>query len=200
MTFIVLAGGKSLRLGRDKALEEIGGETLIQRVIHRLSSLGTDIIVAASQDLPLPPGVKRVADIYPGKGALGGIYSGLRASPSPRSLVVACDMPFLNLALLRHLMELAPSFDVVIPRVNGQLQPLHAVYSQNCLGPIEAMLGEDRLKIAGLFPAVRVRYVEDAEVERFDPQKISFFNINSQADLMRAREMVERNLLEHVGG
>ncbi len=187
-------------MGRDKALEEIGGETLIQRVIHRLSSLGTDIIVAASRDLPLPPGVKRVADIYPGKGALGGIYSGLRASPSPRSLVVACDMPFLNLALLRHLMELAPSFDVVIPRVNGQLQPLHAVYSQNCLGPIEAMLHEDRLKIAGLFPAVRVRYVEDAEVERFDPQKISFFNINSQADLMRAREMVERNLLEHVGG
>jgi molybdopterin-guanine dinucleotide biosynthesis protein A len=136
--------------------------------------------------------VKRVVDIYPGKGALGGIYSGLRESLSFHSLVVGCDMPFLNIALLRHLIELSPGFDVVIPRVGGYIEPLHAVYSKDCLAPIEALLHKGRLRIADFFPAVKVRYIEDAEVERLDPEHLSFFNINSEADLERARALLEK--------
>jgi len=193
MTVIILAGGKSLRLGRDKALEEIGGKSLIERVIERLSSLGNEIIVVISSSDQLPDlSASRVVDIYPGKGALGGIYSGLRAATSFHSLVVACDMPFLSIALLRYLVETCPGFDIVIPRVAGNIEPLHAVYSKNCLTPIEAMLDEGKLRIADFFPAVRVRYVEEAEIERFDPERLSFFNINSKADLEQARALLEK--------
>ena len=199
MTTIVLAGGKSRRLGRAKALEEISGQSLIERVMELVFPLSTEIIVVTAQDnhLPLNLGAKMVVDVYPNKGPLGGIYSGLKASSSFHSLVIACDMPFLNVALLRYLMELSPDFDVVIPRVNGMVEPLHAVYSRNCLDPIEAMLQKGNLKISDLLGAVRVRYVEEAEIEGYDRQGLSFFNINSKADLERARALLdrERNLL-----
>jgi len=198
MTSIVLAGGKSLRLGRNKALEEIGGQSLIQRVIERLELLGTEIIVVvAHADQVFPPDSKAkiVVDAYPGKGALGGIYSGLKVASSFHNLVVACDMPFLNIDLLRYLMELSPDFDVVIPRLKVGLEPLHAVYSKRCLDPMEAALGEGRLKIADAFPTLRIRYVEQAEVEKFDPYRLSFFNINSKADLERARTLLEKEPL-----
>jgi len=198
MTSIVLAGGKSLRFGRHKALEEIGGQSLIQRVIDRLAPLGTDIIVVvAHRDQVFLPDSKAkiVTDVYPAKGSLCGIYSGLKAAPSSHSLVVACDMPFLNLDLLRYLTELCHAFDAVIPRLEGLLEPLHAVYSKSCLGPMETLLHEDRLKIADFLPAVKVRYVDEAEVEKFDPQRLSFFNINSEADLERAKTLLEREPL-----
>lgn len=193
MTSIVLAGGKSLRLGREKALEEIGGRSLIERVIERLSLLGNEIIVVTSSSDQLPDlGVKRVIDSYPGKGNLVGIYSGLKEVASSNALVVGCDMPFLNIDLLRYIMELSPGFDVVIPRVNEGVEPLHAVYSKNCLAPIEVYLREGRLKIFDLLPELKVRYVDNAEIERFDPRHLSFFNINSEADLERARILLER--------
>ena len=193
MTSIVLAGGKSLRLGREKALEEIGGRSLIERVIERLSLLGNEIIVVTSSSNQLPDlGVKRVIDSYPGKGNLVGIYSGLKEAASSHGLVVGCDMPFLNVALLRHLIALSPGFDVVIPRVDDEMEPLHAVYSKNCLAPIEVYLREGRLKIFDLLPELKVRYVDNAEIERFDPRHLSFFNINSEADLERARILLER--------
>ena len=198
MTSIVLAGGKSLRLGRNKALEEIGGQSLIHRVVERLELLETEVtvVVAQGDQLFLPDlDVKMVADVYPDKGALGGIYSGLKAASSFHSLVVACDMPFLNINLLRYLMELSTDFDVVIPRLKVGLEPLHAVYSKRCLSPMEATLSEGRLKIADAFPTLRIRYVEQAEVEKFDPQRLSFFNINSKADLERARTLLEKEPL-----
>ncbi len=193
MTSIVLAGGKSIRLGRDKALEEIGGRSLIKRVIERLSLLGNEIIVVTSSSHQLPDlGVKIVFDSYPDKGNLVGIYSGLKEVESSHSLVVGCDMPFLNIALLRHIMALSTGYDVVIPRVNDEVEPLHAVYSKKCLGPIEATLGEGKRRIVDFFPSVRVRYVDSTDIDKFDPQHLSFFNINSEADLERARTLLER--------
>lgn len=195
MACIVLAGGKSLRLGRDKALEKLDGQSMIERVIERLPLPDDEIIVVtADENQALPPGleVKRVFDVCPGRGALVGIYSGLRAASTFYSLVVACDMPFLNTALLRYMIELSPGFDAVIPRLGGTLQPLHAVYSKDCLGPIEAMLGEDRRKLAGLPDRVRARYVGAEEVEAFDPEHLSFFNINSESDLEWARALIDK--------
>ena len=192
---IVLAGGKSRRLGRYKALETLGGQSLIERVIDRLSPLGTEIIVVTAREdqaLPLDLKVKRASDVYPGKGALVGIYSGLKAASNFYSLVVACDMPFLNVALLRYLMGLSSGFDAVIPKLEGKLEPLHAVYSKDCLGPIEDMLGEDRLKVADLPERLGVRFVGDKEVETFDPEHLSFFNINCESDLERARVLLDK--------
>ncbi len=191
LTSIVLAGGKSLRLGRDKAFEVIGDDSLIQRVILRLTSLSDQIIVVVAGEDEIPRlrhlGTNVVADIYPGKSSLGGIYTGLMTSDSPHNLVVACDMPFLNPALLGYMIKLSSPFDLVIPRVGGRIEPLHAIYSKDCLASIEWLFGQDRLINSELCNLVRVRYVEEDEIDRFDPDHLSFFNINTSADLKLAR-------------
>ncbi len=191
---IVLAGGKALRLGRDKVLETVGNRSLLQRVILSLSLFKSDIIMVTAAEQSLPqlvdyPKLKVVTDIYPGKGAMGGIYTGLTVSGSPYNLVVACDMPFLNQALLRYMMHLAGDFDLVIPRLSDKVEPLHAIYSKDCLAPIENLLKQGSLSIIELLSLVRVRYVEAEEINRFDPKHLSFFNINTEADLKMAREL-----------
>jgi len=195
MTSIVLVGGKGLRLGRDKLSEMIGGRTLLERVIDCLSLVGDEILVVIAQGQPKPalPSTKVVVDLYPGKGALGGIYTGLVAAQSFHSLVVAADMPFLNPSLLRYLIQVSPTFDAVIPMIKGELEPLHAIYSKNCLAPIQQQIEQGKLKVRDFLDQVRVRYVEEAEINRFDPKKLSFFNINTSADLGRARALLKES-------
>jgi molybdopterin-guanine dinucleotide biosynthesis protein A len=189
MTSIVLAGGKGKRLG-DKLSKTIGGRTLLQRVIDSLGLLSEEILVVIAQGQSQPAvAIKAVVDLYPGGGALGGIYSGLVTSRSLYSLVIAGDMPFLNPFLLRYLIQLSPGFDVVIPRIGGKLEPLHAIYSKNCLAPIQQRIEQGDLKVGGFLEQVRVRYVEEAEIDKVDPKHLSFFNINTLADLRRARAM-----------
>jgi molybdopterin-guanine dinucleotide biosynthesis protein A len=120
---------------------------------------------------------------------LGGIYSGLLASTSFYNLVVASDMPFLNPALLRYMITVSTDFDIVVTRVGDLEEPLHAVYAKSCLEPIENMLRQNDLPVRRLFPTVRIRYVETDEVERFDPDHLSLFNVNTQGDLQKAEEI-----------
>jgi molybdopterin-guanine dinucleotide biosynthesis protein A len=193
VTSIVLAGGKNLRLGRNKALETIGGKSLIECVIERLRPLSNQILIVTSPnqlDFPAACKAEILLDLYPEKGPLGGIYTGLLASRTSHSIVVACDMPFLNTELLRYIIELADDFDVVVPRLEeGTLEPLHAVYSRSCLGNIKTQLERNQLGVDILFNTVRVRYVERTEYQKLDPQLLSFFNINYQSDLDRAIEL-----------
>lgn len=194
---IVLAGGKGLRLGHNKALVEIDGENLLQRIISRLGFLNSDIIlVVAGSQQPLKiagyPKLKIVTDIYPGKGPLVGIYSGLLSSDSAYNLVVACDMPFLNKHLIGYMLDVSAGFDITIPRLGNMVEPLHAIYSKNCLKAIEKLLVEDNLKIDSLLKMVKVRYVEAVEIDIFDPEHLSFFNVNTKADLKLARELAEK--------
>jgi len=197
ITCVVLAGGKGLRLGRDKVQETIGTDNLLQRVLSKLTAFNRDIVIvtAGEKSLPQTNGYQRsriVTDIYPGKGALGGIYTGLAESSSQYNLVVACDMPFLNQALLRYMMELSAGFDLVVPRLGKMVEPLHAVYARNCLAHIERLLKRGNLEVRALFDLVKVRYVESDEIDRFDPGHLSFFNVNTEADLEKARQMVMR--------
>jgi len=191
---IVLAGGKSLRLGRSKALEIADGKRLIDRVIERLKQLGSQILMVTSQeqvDLAVSDEVKILVDILPGKGPLGGIYTGLLASQSSHNIVVACDMPFLNTKLLRYISGLSCDFDVVVPRLNkGKVQPLHAIYSRSCIDIIRAQLERDQLEVESFFDKVQVRYVEQVECQKLDPQLLSFFNVNYQSDLNLAISLV----------
>lgn len=190
MTSIVLAGGKSLRLGRSKCLEPINGKSLIKQVIERLKSVSRQILIVTSReqlDFPATGEVEVVVDLYPNKGPLVGIYTGLLAAESSYSLVVACDMPFLNIELLGHMIKLSPGFDAVVPRLGeGKVEPLHAVYARSCLGSMKTLLEHDQLEVTHLLNKVHVRYVERAECQRFDPQLLSFFNINYQSGLERA--------------
>ncbi len=200
---IVLAGGKGLRLGQDKALEIIGNGSLLERVVFHLSFFNSDILVVTALKQSYPqlggyPKLKVVTDIYLNKGPLGGIYTGLKASNSFYNLVVACDMPFLNQALLHYMVQISAGFDLVVPRLGDMVEPLHAVYSKGCLTPIESLLKQGNLGVRQLFTLVRVRYVEAEEINRFDPEHLSFFNINSQADLEKAREIMKRCLSREV--
>jgi len=196
---IVLAGGKGLRLGHEKALETVGNKSLIQWVVFSLSFFNSDIIIvtAAKQFFPQfigYPKLRMVNDAYPGKGPLGGIYTGLAASDSFYNLVVACDMPFLNQVLLDYMIQISASFDLVVPRLGNMVEPLHAVYSKGCLAPIECLLKQGNLSIRELFNLVRVRYVEAEEINRFDPKHLSFFNVNTEADLETAREVAKGDM------
>lgn len=196
---IVLAGGKSSRLGYDKLLETIGNRSLLEQVISCVSAFTDDIIIVTTNKQTIPesldyPKLKIATDIYPGKGPLGGIYTGLAASTSFHNLVVASDMPFLNQALLRYMIQLSANFDLVLPRVGNLVEPLHAVYTKNCFTPAEQLVKQDKLSIIELFSLVKVRYVDAEEIERFDPKHLSFFNINTKADLERARELVGGNV------
>lgn len=202
---IVLCGGKNLRLGRNKALETLGGRTLIELTIEKLRPLASQILAVTSQqqqsELALAGEATVVADVYPNGGPLGGIYTGLLAARFQRSIVVACDMPFLNIDLLQHMISLSRGFDAVVPRLNeNMMEPLHAVYSRSCLDGMREMLEHNDLRVSYFLSNVRVRYIERNECERFDPQLLSFFNINYQADLDRARSLLEEQALTHSNG
>jgi molybdopterin-guanine dinucleotide biosynthesis protein A len=191
---VILAGGKSLRLGHDKVLQKVGNRSLLEQVISRIDSLSREIIIVTAEERIFSqyvdyPKLKVVSDIFPGKGSLGGIHTGLVTSDSFYNLIIACDMPFLNQPLLRYMIEVSEGFDFVLPRINNLYEPLHAVYSKNCVGPAELMLKQGRKIIIELFDFVKVRYVEAEEVDRFDPQHLSFFNVNTKEDLKLARKI-----------
>lgn len=193
---IVLAGGRSRRLGRAKALEPFQGEPLIRRVIDRLSRITDDLVFVvndqeqasalpiSSRDIDLTYEI--VIDKYPDGGSLGGIYTGLLAANSQWAFVVACDMPFLNVELMRHMLSMRDGQDVVVPRTDGYPEPTHALYNKSCLPFIEKRLKRDDLKIARFFDEIRVRFLEEAEVRGLDGDLLSFFNVNTQDDLDRA--------------
>lgn len=197
MTSIILVGGRSLRLGSSKALEIIGGKSLIERVVERVKLVSSQtLIVTSPRQLALPVAgeVEVLVDLYPGTGPLGGIYTGLLASPSSYSIVVGCDMPFLNIELLRYMIELSRDFDAVVPRLGeGKVEPLHAIYAKGCLDNMKTQLEHNQLRIARFLNTVRVRYVEKAECQKFDPQLLTFFNINCQSDLDRAIALAAEN-------
>lgn len=182
---LVLAGGQSSRLGTDKSFLLIDNQPLVARTVHKLAALSDDLVVVTNdleryRSLALP--ARLVPDEAPGMGSLMGIYSGLKVARHPRALVVGCDMPFLDLSLLRYMLSLAGGYDVVIPRLGELLEPLHAVYSNACLPAMDRLLGQGRRQIITFFHEVRVRYVERAEVDRFDPGHLSFINVNTPQD------------------
>lgn len=190
VTAIILAGGKNRRFGRSKPLETIGGKNLLECVVERLRPLTDQILIVTSPELrglPITGQAEILADLYPGKGPLGGIYTGLLAAQSSHCIVVACDMPFLSTELLRYMVELSPDFDAVVPRLGeGLREPLHAIYSRSCLGIMQTQLEHNQLEVYSILDVVRVRYVERVECQRLDSQLLSFFNINYQSDLDQA--------------
>jgi molybdenum cofactor guanylyltransferase len=175
---IILAGGKSTRLGHDKVLETVGNTSLLEQVISRIDPLSKEIIIVTANErtfaqLASRPKIKVVSDIIPGQGSLGGIYTGLVKSDSFYNLVVAADMPFVNTSLLGYMIGICEGYDFVLPRVNGLFEPLHAIYSKNCVAPIESMLHEGRKVIVELFNYVKVKYIEADEVDKFDPKHLT---------------------------
>ena len=191
VTGIILAGGGSSRLGRDKASEPVNGRPLLQWAADRLEQAAAEIVVvkAAGQRLPsieTRKPMKVAEDILAGHGPLAGIHSGLQSASHDLSIAAGCDMPLLCVPLLRQLCHLAEGYDVVMPTRGGQPQPLHAVYRRSCVEAIEEELRAGRLKVISFLGAVRVRYVGEDEWARYDGEGLSFFNVNTEDDLKQA--------------
>lgn len=188
ISVIILAGGHGKRLGTDKALLEMGGQTLVQRAVATLAALSDDLVVVIRPDQALHlPGARVVNDLAPYQGVLAGIAAGLAAAQHEWSLLVACDMPFLNLDLLRYLIEQADAHDIVVPRLEVGLEPLHALYHRRCLAALESALQAGERRVRAFYSALDVRYVSPEEMARLDPAGRSFFNINTPEDLATAR-------------
>lgn len=198
LSVAILAGGQSRRMGRDKALLDVGGRALIEHVIERARPVASEMMLIAS-DRPAYErfGLRIVPDRYPRSGSLGGIYTAVAEAEYPYCLVLACDMPFLNTDLLRYMAGLPRDYDVLVPSLaaerSGQgdretLETLHAIYAKSCLPAIERQLQEGILKVIGFFSEVRVRRIPEAEVRQFDPHLLSFFNANTPDEYDWVRE------------
>lgn len=188
----VLAGGASSRFGRDKALLPLGDQTLIQRVVDRLIKISDDVLIVGNK-LERFQGmeVRLVEDLVKGAGALGGVYTAVQVCRHPYVFCAACDMPFLDLNLIRYMILLAPGYDVVMPYVRGEPEPLHAVYSKACAPAIKVALDAGERRIISFLGQVRVRDVREDEIRILDPNLRSFFNLNVPEDLIRMQTLLE---------
>jgi molybdopterin-guanine dinucleotide biosynthesis protein A len=194
VTGVIQAGGRSTRMGgAPKALIELGGCRIIERVVAAIAPVVDDLlIVTNTPELYAFLGLPMVGDVFPDHGSLGGIHAGLAAAPGDAAFTVACDMPFLRADLARLVVERAGEADVVIPRTGAQLETMHACYGKRCLPHIEERLGAGQLKIVGFFDAVRVLEIPEAAVRRIaDPAHV-FMNVNTPDELARARALVEQ--------
>jgi molybdopterin-guanine dinucleotide biosynthesis protein A len=188
---IVLGGGQSQRMGRDKRRLHWEGEPFLDRICRLMSTLFDDVLVVTAQEdydcSHLP--VRLVTDKIPQKGSLGGLYTGLMEAKNTLTFVVACDMPFLLKESISRLC-LLPHNDVLVVKLSNSLQPLHARYSKRCAPIIEQMIQEGDLKIQNLVaqPGLKVEIIQETLFDDIDPHRQSFMNINTPADLEFARK------------
>ena len=197
VTAVILAGGMSRRLGRNKAIEPFEGEPLIRRVIARMKRVARDVIVVANDEeriseLDLPDDVSSVVDQFPAKGPLGGIITGLDSVATGWAAFCACDMPFLNPKLYHMLLAQRSRYDAIVPVIDDRPEPTHAIYSRACIEPIRERISADDLKVSSFFDYVRVRLVPEMEIRASDPNLLSFYNINTQHDLDAAILVAEQ--------
>ncbi|MET0502822.1 MAG: NTP transferase domain-containing protein [Candidatus Binatia bacterium] len=186
-TAVVLAGGKSSRMGRPKSLLPFGDEPLIAHIVRALQRIFPDIVVVAApeQELPSLP-ARLVRDEIAYQGPVGGIYYGLKAAGGEFSFVTSCDVAFLNPRLIAHLISQIKDYDVVVPWWEERYQPLHAVYRRDVLPLLEGQLQRGELRPVYLFDKVRTCKVSEEEIRGFDPEGLSFFNMNTPDDYARA--------------
>lgn len=185
---VILAGGQSSRMGSNKALLPFRGGRFIEAIHRQFSELFPEVLLVTNHPeqynfLPC----RKVADIYPGLGALAGLHAGLYNAANPYIFAVACDMPWLNNALIRRQATLRHAADIIIPQLENGLEPLHALYGKQCLKPMEEVLSAGRRRIVSFFPQVRVQQFRQEQIAAIDPVFDSFRNINTPADYFQLR-------------
>jgi molybdopterin-guanine dinucleotide biosynthesis protein A len=191
---ILLAGGKSSRLGTDKAKVKLNGESvMIGAIAEKLLEVSDDIVVSSNgrryDDITVP--VRWVADVKPGAGSLMGLYSGLLAVKHDYAIAVACDMPFINIELLKYMMSLPRDYDALLPRIGDKTEQLHSIYSKSCLPEMERFLESGRLKITAFLDEIDVKFVPEDIINKYDPQHLAFFNVNTAEQLKEAQDILK---------
>ena len=195
VTGVLLAGGKSRRMGEDKRYLVVGEQTLLERGLGVLRSMFQEVLVVIAQDsAPLDIDARVVRDLVPDCGSLGGIYTGLIQATSPYIFTVACDMPFLNQAVITQFTTRRDTADIVMARLATRLHPMHALYGKGCLPAMEQMIVARQLKIQDLVSdaSLRVQYVTEADLLSIDPSWRSFHNVNTPEDLEAACSLLAR--------
>ena len=197
VTGILLAGGKSRRMGEDKRYLLVGEQTLLGRSLAVLQTVFREVVIVIAQDsAPLDRLACQVLrDLIPDCGGLGGLYTGLKQAPTEHVFVVACDMPFLSPPVIGHFLKLRTEVDIVMAKLSNGLHPMHAVYGKQCLPLLEQMIAARNLKIQDLVgqSALRVRLVTNSELAALDPTTRSFYNVNTPADLEAARALTSQS-------
>lgn len=194
-TGIILSGGQSSRMKKNKAFLLLNEKTFIEETIEKLKTIVDEVIVVTNEpDLYKDLSAHVVTDIIPQMGPLSGIHAGLTYATNEYSFIVACDMPFISTELGAHLLSVSKGFDVVVPQIGEFLQPLHAVYGKGCIKPIEELLANDRRRIVAFYPSVKVNYIGNQTIGQFvSDQDKTFYNVNTPAELETARQMVGRD-------
>lgn len=197
LTLAIQAGGESSRMGQDKALLLVNGQPLIARVLSRLSNLADDVLVTTNHPDDFRfLGVPLYPDKYPGKGALGGLYTALEAAGQPLVAVVACDMPFASADLLAYARDrlLSTGADVAIPRSEEGFEPFHAVYRrETCLPAVKKALDAGERRLISWFPDVTVSSILPEEWLPYDPDLLAFWNLNTPDDFRQAEQWIALN-------
>jgi molybdopterin-guanine dinucleotide biosynthesis protein A len=191
VTGVLLAGGKSRRMGEDKRYLLVGERTLLERSLELLQSVFDQVVIVIAQDSPSLEGVRSpvIRDLIPDCGSLGGLYTGLKQASTEHVFVVACDMPFVNPLVIRYFVNLRVHADIVMAKLSNGLHPMHAVYGKACVPVLERMIAVRNLKVQDLASqsALRVHFVTATDLAPIDPTARSFHNVNTPADLKAAR-------------
>jgi molybdopterin-guanine dinucleotide biosynthesis protein A len=187
---IVLCGGKSTRMGSPKALLPFGPETMLQRVVRLLTDVVSPIVVVAAVDQPLPELSRQVIvtrDEQEGRGPLEGLRAGLKALPAhvDAAYVTSCDVPLLQPAFVREMLDFASGFDIAVMEIDGLPHPLSAVYRRAVLPEVDDLLASDRLRPVFLFDRVKTRRVRPDEITA-DPELRTLRNLNTRKDYEQA--------------
>ena len=187
LTGIILAGGMSSRYGADKALADIRGVPLVERVVQVMTAIFPHVILITNTpkryrflNLPMHE------DLVKGIGPLGGIYTGLKLMEGRAGFVAACDMPFLSTDLVRHMVEIQGNFDAVVPKMDWKIEALHALYSRCCLPAIEGLIDSRQYQVFKFFSQIDVRYIDEDEIRVYDPDLRSFYNVNDPREWQKA--------------
>jgi len=184
ITGIILSGGKSKRMGENKAFIEIDGIPIIYRIYNIFKRLFNEIILVTDRkELFSNLDVKIYNDLIPNRGVLGGLYTGLFFSSFSYSFCVACDMPFLKESVIQYLIKNIYDYDVIVPKTKDGLQPLHAIYSKNCIEPIKNILDQKKYRIIDFYPMIKMKIINENEFSHLDPMEKSFFNLNTPEEL-----------------
>lgn len=191
---IILSGGQNSRMKANKAFLTVDGLSIIENAIKELNKFCSELIVVTNEpDLYVNLGTRVVTDVIPRMGPLSGIHAGLLSAACFYSFVVACDMPFVDGCLARYMIEHIEDSDVFVPQVDDYLQPLFAVYSKNCIQPIERCLRNDVRKIIAFYHEVRVKYLSETVIRKYADIHKVFFNVNTPEELVSARRWDTRN-------
>jgi molybdopterin-guanine dinucleotide biosynthesis protein A len=186
---IILAGGKNTRMGQNKSFLSINGERLIDKTLNLYRQIFTDIIIVTNDPLSYIEFTDAAiaTDIYRGKGPLGGIYTGLFYAKNDYAFVCPCDMPFLKKDFVDYLLAQNGKCDVIVPETAEGYQPLHAVYSRNCLPSIKRLLLMDKLKITGFYRDMQVLPISEEQIRPFNEDGSLFQNLNTPEELEKVQ-------------